>query len=138
MSASPRTLVREAGGLVREQGGLVPFVRRYGFGGIAYALILTIVDGINSAGGLLLGPPRALGQGLILLIDTTIGGLLTVFDAGTRTSAQSFIDGTASLLGPLAQPTALGVGMITIGVFMWSINRIGFTPLSFVRRLRTS
>jgi len=122
---------------IDKAGGFVAFVRQYGFGGVAMALFAQIIEGIDSAGGLLLGPPRALGNGMIALIDATLGGMVDVFGAGTATTIYSFTDGTAALLGPLAQPASVGVIMITLFVFIWSVNRLSITPLSFVQSVRS-
>lgn len=136
MASSPEEIATGASSLIDAEGGFVPFIQNVGLGGIAYATILETIGGIQSFGTVLLGPVRALGHGLILLVDTTIGGMLDVFDAGTRTTVQSFLDGTASLLGPLAQPAAVGTMMITLAVFMYAINRLEISPLSFLQSLR--
>lgn len=133
MSPSPTQITTTVSSLIAKEGGIIAFVQNVGMGGIYYALVLEIIAGIQSAGGLLLGPPRALGRGMIALIDATLGGMVDVFGAGTATTIYSFRDGTASLLGPLAQPASVGVIMITLFVFIWAINRMGITPWAFVR-----
>lgn len=122
---------------IEAAGGFTAFIRQYGFGGVAMAFFVQIIDGIDSAGGLLLGPPRALGRGIIALIDATLGGMVDVFGAGTATTIGSFADGTGALLGIFAQPASVGIIMITLFVFMYSINRIGITPISFIRSMRS-
>ncbi|WP_336331127.1 hypothetical protein [Haloarcula sp. CGMCC 1.2071] len=136
MAPDATTITTTASDLIQREGGFVSFIRNVGVGGVSYAIILQLIEGINSAGSLLLGPPRTLGQGLILLIETTIGGLVKTFGAGTGTTVESFANGTGALLGPLAQPASLGVAMITIAIFIFGINRLGITPLSFVRAAR--
>lgn len=137
MSAGPREITESASDLIEEEGGLGAFIRNVGVGGIAYAFILQIIEGINSAGELLLGPPRALGRGLISLVDLTIGGLGDVFGAGTATTVRSFTEGTAAILGPLAQPASIGVVMLTLAIFLYGINNLRISPLSFLQNLRT-
>lgn len=137
MGHSATHITTKASELIEREGGLVPFIRNVGLGGIAYAFILQVIEGISSVGSLLLGPPRALGRGLIMLVDITIGGLGDVFGAGTETTVRSFTEGTASLLGPLAQPASVGVAMLSLGVFIWSINNLRITPLSFLQNVRS-
>lgn len=134
---SATQITRMAPQLIKEQGGFVAFIRNVGLGGVAYAIILQLIEGVQSFGTILLGPPRALGKGLIRLVDTVIGGMLQVMDAGTATTVESFLNGTAALLGPFAQPAAVGIMMMTIAVFIYSINRLNISPLSFLRSLRS-
>lgn len=122
--------------LVAREGGLVPFIRNVGFGSVAYAFILQLVEIIQGSGLILFGPVRALGRGTILLVDATFGGLADVFGAGTATTIRSFQEGTGALLGPLAQPGSVGVIILTLAIFMWGINRVSFSPLSFMQSLR--
>lgn len=130
MSPTPTEITTTVSGLIAKEGGIIAFVQNVGMGGIYYALVLEIIAGIQSFGSLVMGPPRALGRGMILLIDATLGGMVDVFGAGTATTIYSFTDGTAALLGPLAQPAAVGVVMITLFVFIYAVNRMGITPWS--------
>ena len=136
MAHSASHIMSLASSRIDAAGGFVPFIREYGLGGVAMAIFIQVIEGIGSAGGLLLGPPRALGQGLIALIDATLGGMVDVFGAGTATTIYSFTDGTAALLGPLAQPASVGVIMITFAVFIYGINRLEISPLSFIQSVR--
>ena len=136
MSSSPEQITDTASSLIQREGGLVPFIRNVGFGGISYALILQIIEVITSGGMVLFGPIRALGRGIIMLVDGTFGALLLVLDAGTAATVASFVDGTARLLGPLAQPASVGIMMLTLGVFLFSVNRLEISPLAFVQSLR--
>jgi len=135
-SPSPTKITSTVSTLIEREGGLVPFIRNVGFGGIAYAIILQIIAGVQGFGTIILGPVRALGEGLILLVDSTIGGLIDVLDAGTAATVRSFADGTAALLGPLAQPAAVGIMMLSLGVFILSVNNLPISPLSFLQNLR--
>lgn len=128
--------MEEAAGYIDESGGFAAFVRDYGLGGIAMALFIRMIEVIDSFGLLILGPVRALGRGIIALIDTTIGGMLSVFDAGTATTVESYLTGTASLLGPLAQPAAVGTIMITFAVMIYAFNRLDIDPFIFMRSIR--
>jgi len=117
-------------------GGWSSFIQDFVFGGIVLKLQYQAIEGIDSFGGLLLAPVKALGRGMVTLVDSTILNIVRVFDAGTQATVLSFTDGVARLLGPLAQPTAVGVGMISIGVFIWMVNRLNISPLSFLRGMR--
>lgn len=112
------------------------FARDFLLGGFFVKLQYQALQGVDSVGGLILAPVRALGNGLVLLVDTTIGGVADVFGAGTGATVRWFADGVGAYLGPLAQPTSVGVGMLSIGVFMYGINRLEISPLSFLQRLR--
>lgn len=132
MAHTAQHTAKSAMDLIEEAGGFAAFLRDYGVGGIFNALILTIISGIQSAGGLLLGPPRALGKGVILMIDMIFEGIGAVLGAGTQATVQSFTDGLAQWLGILAQPASVGVVLLSFWVFMYGINRIGITPWSFI------
>lgn len=126
------TAVNQIGSL----GSWILFVQRFIFGGILVKLQYQAIEGIDSFGGLLLAPVKALGRGMVRLVDSTIGNVIAVFDAGTQATVLSFTDGVAALLGPFAQPTAVGVGMLSIGVFIYTVNKLSISPLSFLRGLR--
>lgn len=126
----------QAAGYISEVGFL-DFVKNYVYGGIVYSVGLEANEGIRTAGDLVLAPIRALGRGTITLVDGTFNQLLRVTDAGTAATVESFTTGAAAALGPLAQPASVGVAMLTLFTFMWAVNRIGFSPISFVRSLRS-
>lgn len=126
----------KAAGEITALGGWVSFIRDFVIGGIILKLQYQTIEGIDSVGGLLLAPVQALGEGMVLLVSSTIGNVVRVFDAGTRATVLSFTDGVAAFLGPLAQPTAVGVGMLSVGVFILSVNRLNISPLSFFQSLR--
>ena len=136
MSSSAKDTALEAGYLVDRYGGLIPFVRKVGFGGIFYALIIVVIDAITSAGEVLMAPWRALGRGLSRLVEGTIGGSVTMIEASLMTGVRSFEYGLSSMLGPFAFPVAVAAVMLGIYVFMIGIDRIGFSPLAFIRRIR--
>lgn len=121
---------------IDREGGWTAFLRNFILGGIVLSGQYEVIDGIQSTGGLILGPVRALGNGMIALVDATIGNVIAVFDAGTQATVLSFTDGVAALLGPLAQPVSVGVAMISLGVFMWMINYLEISPFSFIASLR--
>lgn len=131
-SPSPTKIIESASSLVRREGGLVPFVRNVGFGGVSYAIILQLIEIITTGGAVMFGPVRALGRGVVLLVDGTFMNLLRTFDAGTAATVESFLTGTASLLGPFAQPVSIGVVMLTLFVFMWALNRMSISPIAFL------
>lgn len=121
---------------IDREGGWTAFLQNFILGGIVLAGQYQIIDGITSAASLILGPVRALGNGMIALVDATIGNVILVFDAGTQATVLSFTDGVARLLGPLAQPVSVGVAMLSLGVFMWMINYLEISPFSFIASLR--
>lgn len=121
---------------IDREGGWTSFLQNFILGGIVLAGQEQIISGITSAASLILGPVRALGQGMIALVDATIGNVILVFDAGTQATVLSFTDGVARLLGPLAQPVSVGVAMLSLGVFMWMINYLEISPFSFIASIR--
>lgn len=135
-SSSPEATINTAIRLIEREGGLIPFIRNAGIGGVSYAIITQIIAAIRNGGSVLLGPPRAIGRGVVSLIDLTFGGLGDVFGAGTETTVRSFADGTAALLGPLAQPASVGVVMLSLAIFLYAINRLSISPLSAIQNLR--
>lgn len=137
MAHSSEHIATRASELIESEGGFSAFVKNVILGGIVYGFGLQVIDALSDGFLLLLGPVRALGRGMILLIDSTIGNVVSVFDAGTQATVLSFTDGAAAALGPLAQPTSVGVGMLSIAVFLWSINRLEISPLSFIRSVRS-
>lgn len=130
---SSRDLAQEAAGLVDESGGLTPFIRDFGLGGILYALFLAIIGAIDAAGELILAPFRALADGLADLVSGTIGNMLDVIGAGAGTALVSFESGAATLLGPFAFPFSVAIAMLAMYVFVQFIRRIEFSPLIFLR-----
>lgn len=135
MTHSPAHNSQEAARLIQTYGFL-GFIRNVVYGGILYTLGLETNEGISTAADLIFAPLRALGQGTIRLITGTFDNLLLVVDAGTAATVQSFADGTAALLGPFAQPLAVGVAMTSLFVFITMANRLEFSPLTFIRGLR--
>jgi hypothetical protein len=136
-TSGARTVAKEAGRLIDQEDGFQAFIQNIVLGGIVYQFGLQVIEVLESGGGLLLGPVRALGRGLIDLVDSTFGNMTQVLDAGTAATVQSFADGVAAALGPFAQPTAVGVIMLSLGIFIWGINRLEISPLSFFRAIRS-
>jgi len=134
--ATPTQISGDAADYIAEYGWS-GFIQNVILGGIVLGTQIEVLEGIDSAGDLLLAPVRALGSGFTRLVSATIGNVISVFDAGTQATVLSFTDGMARALGPLAQPTAVGVGMLSIGVFVWSINRLEISPWSFVQKVRS-
>lgn len=125
----------EAAGLVQEYG-FVGFIQNVILGGITYQIGLRIIEGIDGLGSIVFGIPTEIGLGMIGLIDAFFTGLGDTFGASTETAVRSFGEGTASLLGPFAQPFAVGVIMLSVGVFIWSLNRLSISPLSAIQSVR--
>lgn len=135
--SSAEQVATTASGFIEQEGGWFGFIQNVIFGGIVYQLFANVVEGIDSLGVVVTGPVRALGQGMIDLVDATIGNVIVVFDAGTQATVLSFTSGVGSFLGPLAQPTAVGIGMLSVGVFVIAVSRLPISPLAFIGRLRS-
>ena len=137
MSASdPEEIANTAAGYIDSEGGLAPFLERYGVGGISFAVILAFIDGIGAAGDLLLAPWRALADGLAELVDGTLGVGIDIIVAGGETSTESFTDGLTAILGPFAFPAAVGITLLAVYVFIQGVVRIEFSPRVFISNLR--
>jgi len=139
MSASDDESLRTAltaSSLIDREGGLIPFIRNVGFGGISFAIILQIIDAIQGAGTVVIGIPRAIGLGMIYLIEVFFRTSGSVLGAGAERTIRSFATGLASLLGPLGQPAAVGIVMISIGLLIWGLNRVSISPLTAIQNLR--
>lgn len=134
MSTS-RNTAKEAASLV-DQYGFVGFIRQVILGGIIYQIGLRIIEGFDGLGAIVFGIPTAIGYGMIGLIEAIFGGLEAMFGASTATAVRSFAEGTASLLGPFAQPFAVGMIMLSVGVFIWSLNRLSISPLTAIQSVR--
>jgi len=136
MSANAESVANTATDFISEEGGWAAFIQNVIFGGLVYNLYSNLIEAQNSLGTVVLGPVRALGQGMILLVNSTIGNVIVVFDAGTQATVLSFTDGVAGLLGPLAQPFSVGIGMLSVGVFIITVNRLEISPWAFIQGLR--
>ena len=118
---------------ISQEGGWFGYIQNVIFGGIVFQLYANVVEGIDGLGFIIFGPIRALGEGTILLVSATFGGVISVFDAGTQATVLSFTDGIGAFLGPFAQPTAVGIGMLSIGVFIIAAQRLPFSPTTLIR-----
>lgn len=129
---SPISLIRKATRLIEEEGSFSAFVRDAGAGGIFFALVAQIIQAIQGAGSLTLAPLRALGYGVVLMIQAGFEGIAAVLGAGSAATVESFSSGIGSLLGPLAQPASVGVVAITFIGLVIAFRRAGINPLVFV------
>jgi hypothetical protein len=136
LTHSPAHFGETASSVIEREGGWTSFIQNFIFGGLVVKLQYQAIEGIDSVGGLLLAPVRALGRGMVRLVDATIGGVVAVFGAGTEATVRSFTDGIGALLGPLAQPTSVGIGMLSVAVFIYTVNKLNISPISFLRGLR--
>lgn len=125
-----------ASALIEREGGLIPFVRNVGFGGIAFALIKQVIEAVDGAGEVLIGIPKALGLGMILLIDEFFALSGDLLGAGTETSIRSITSGLASQLGILAQPVTVGIVILSIAIVIWGLNRVSISPLTAIQNVR--
>jgi len=121
--------------LIDESGGFWQFFGDNILGGTIFAVWARTLEGIDGAGTILFGPPTALGEGLILLIASLFDGFVGVFDAGTQATIRSFASGVLSSLGPFAQPTGLGIVLLSFGLLIWGLNRLEIDPFVFVRAI---
>jgi len=63
-------------------------------------------------------------------ISGTIGAPVIITEAGAETSRESFLSGTAALLGPFAFPVAVLVSVGGMSIFLWWISNTEINPLS--------
>lgn len=135
---TPTYIVDRAVFLIDREGGLIPFFRNVGVGGVAMATIAQTIGMITGVGGVIMKPLEAFGDGIAGLVDATFGTVVVgIIEAGGNTAIASFATGTWSLLGPAAAPAAVVTAMVTIWLFMEFVDRIGFSPLAFIQRLRS-
>lgn len=134
MSQTPSEVVHEASSLIQERG-FTKFIRDAGMGGIFYAVVLAAIAFIQSAGGVIMRPLEALGDGLALLVGELFGGPVRFLGAAWDTAIVSIVEGTASLLGIGAPIAAVAVSFTTLFVATWFITRIDFSPLVFLRNI---
>ena len=136
MTHTPDHVVTRASDLIDREGGLGAFMTNIGFGGVFYAITLFLVALVQGIQLVVVGPIKALGRGTIILVeDVFLPGLGAVFGAGTEESVSWFLDGFGSILGPLAQPTSVGVFMSSMFVFAWVAQRTPWSPWVFVTNL---
>ena len=124
--------------LINQAGGFGAFVRDYGLGGILNAIFLAIIGGVSDFGDITFGIPAAIGQGMIDLINVLFEGLGQVLGAGAEQTVRGFAEGIFSLplISVFAQPAALGVVMLSVAVFFYSLNRLNISPLSAIQSVR--
>jgi hypothetical protein len=125
-------IVNEGAEGVRDEG-VVDYTRAVIFGGAATAGSYTLVEVIRGIPGTFLAPVRAFAGGLATFIGGTLGAPIQITDEGATTSAQSFADGTAALLGPLAFPVAVIVSVVGIYLFLLFLRRISVSPLQLIQ-----
>jgi hypothetical protein len=114
--------------------GVAGFSRGSLIGGTIAAASTAIAGVILAIPDTFLAPIRAFASGFAALISGTLGAPVTITDAGAETAAQSFLTGTASLLGPLAFPAAVLVSALGVMVFLWFIQRSSISPTQLIRR----
>ena len=113
------------------------WVRNTGLGGIILTVVVVVQEAILGAGETFLAPLRALAGGIADLFSATFGNSILILDAGAVTAESALLSGITSSLGPFAFPVAVGVVILSLVVFSEGWQRyIGFSPLSFFRRIR--
>ena len=129
---STEDIVTEGADGVRDEG-VVSYTRAVIFGGAATAGSYTLVEVIRGIPDTFLAPVRAFSGGIATFIGGTLGAPIQITDAGAATSAQSFTEGTAALLGPLAFPVAVAVGLVGVYLFLLFLRRISISPLQLIQ-----
>jgi len=127
---------RSEGALIDDGMSLRKFIETYGIAGTVLAMAYAIQQGILNLGETLTGIVGAFSGGIMTLISTTFGQGAAVIGAGSTTSQESFLTGTASLLGPLAFPASVLVTLAALAVLVWGWNRMSWNPLAFLGRFR--
>lgn len=123
------TAVEEGSSGVAEYG-VSQYAKMSVIGGTLAALAYAIADLILGMGTTLMAPVRAFASGMATFIGGTIGAPVIITDAGAETSANSFLTGTASLLGPFAFPVAVAVSVAGMTIFLWWLSNTSISPLS--------
>jgi len=132
MSADAQEIVEDGAEGV-EEDGVVGYSRGVIFGGGATALALTLVEVIIGIPGTFLAPVRAFADGVATFSGGTLGGPVIITDAGATTSARSFAEGTAALLGPFAFPIAVLVSVAGVYLFLLFLRRVSISPLQLIQ-----
>lgn len=92
------------------------------------ALGYAAADAILSTGSLFLAPLRAIANGLATFFSGTLLAPTKVVDAGATSSAESFLTGKGSLLGPAAFPIAVLMAVAGVYVLYRFIVAAGVSP----------
>ena len=119
--------------LVQQSGGITPFIRDYGIGGILFAIFINVIGIIDAAGELLLAPFRALAGGLSALVGGTLGAALDVVAEGSSQTIDALGTGATELIGPFAFPLSVAIAMLAVYAFVFFVARLEFSPFIFIR-----
>jgi len=125
---------RSEGALIDDGMSLKKFIETYGIAGTVLAVAYAIQQGILNLGETITGVVGAFTGGIVTVINATFGQGAAVIGAGSTTTQQSFLTGTASLLGPFAFPAAVGVTLGALYLLVWTWNRSSWNPLGFLGR----
>lgn len=112
--------------------GVSGYAKQSVIGGALSALSVAISAIILSAQETLFAPIRAFTSGMATFIGGTIGAPVIITDAGAQTSADSFTQGAAAMLGPFAFPLAVAVSVGGMMVFLWFLTNSPISPLSVI------
>jgi hypothetical protein len=134
-SRDPETITETAADRIANQG-FESFLRNTVIGGIILAVAYGAIDLVQGLFGMLMRPLESVGFGISRFLDATFGRSVDIIEIGGRVAELSFIEGTARFLGPLAFPAAVLITMLTLWLFAEGWERVGFSPLDFVRRMR--
>lgn len=125
-------IVEEGADGVRDEG-VVSYTRAVIFGSAAAAGSYTIVEVIRGIPDTFLAPLQAFSGGIATFIGGTLGAPIQITEAGATTSATSFLEGTAALLGPLAFPVAVLVSLAGVFLFLLFLRRISVSPVQLIQ-----
>lgn len=113
-----------------ESQGVSGYARGAVIGSSLAALGYAIANFILNLSSTFLEPIRAFTSSIATFIGDTIGAPTVITGAGAETSANSFTEGTAALLGPFAFPVAVAVSVAGMSVFLWWISNTEIAPWS--------
>lgn len=131
------TIIDEAVRRIEEEGGFAEFIQNAGFGGIALAFFINIIEGINSFGGAVMAIVLAPVEGAVSILDATFGGFIDMIEASTGFAVESLWSGSATVLGPFQPLLVIVIIMIGVWLILEFLERINFSPIGiFLERFR--
>jgi len=122
--------ITEGAEAVQDAGGLIPYFREYGVGGIVWAFLLGISSTVTSAFALITTPFDATASGLSDVIGATFAD--AIIGSGVGVAINAFENGLTNMLGPFAFPAAVFIVMLGVMVLMWFAATIAFAPYTFL------
>lgn len=136
MADSPDRIVSDAAEQIDEAPSFSTWVRNSVVGGVFLAIGYGIINIINATADMIMRPLEAAGAGIGRFIEATFGQSVVIIEVGGLRAERSFLDGVAAALGPAAFPAAVLTVILTLWIFAWGWERIGFSPLDWFSRMR--